>query len=143
MKIKITQPGWAGYTGDLGAFAFVDGVSVEDVGRADAAFLAGIVSIEDVADGKNPSMSQRIIDNYGNEAVVEPVVAKAEPAAIAGMSKESLEAVADADGIKGLREISDPMGLKANSIHELIEKILAAQVDAALAAAQAAKDAAE
>ena len=142
MKIKITQPGWEGYNGDLGAFAFVGGVSVEDVGRADAAFLAGIVSIENVADGKNPSMSQRIIDNYGNEAVVEgespaPVV---ESKSV--YTKEYLESIADAVGIKGIREIADPLSLKANSISELIEKILTLQVETDAAAALAAKAAA-
>lgn len=128
MKIKITQSGWAGYTGDLGMVAFLDGVSVEDVSRADAAFLAGIVSIE-AEDGSNPSMSQRIVNVYANEANVEHVVVKSSPI-VHAHTKQSLEAIADASGIKGVREISDPLGIKANAIVELIEKILSAQTDA-------------
>ena len=43
-------------------------------------------------------------------------------------SREELEAVAANDGIKGLREIADPLGVKNTSISGLIEEILNAQV---------------
>lgn len=42
-------------------------------------------------------------------------------------TKEELEAIADEKGIAGLREISDPMGVKDNSIVGLIKEILQAQ----------------
>lgn len=140
MKIKITQAGWAGYTGHLGHVEFVDGISVDDVGRGDAAFLAGIVSIEDAETGKNPSDTQRMIEENSNRASVEQPVAVqvVTPVPAAAHTKESLEAVADASGIKGVREIGDAVGVKGNSIAELIEKILKAQADAAAAAASAA-----
>lgn len=135
MKIKITQAGWAGYNGHLGSVEFADGVSVDDVSRGDAAFLAGIVSIEDVKTGENPSDTQRILNEYGNQARVETVVAPTAPAKPElTHSKESLEAVADSSGIKGVREIADSFNVKGNSIAELIEKTLQAQ--AALAEAK-------
>lgn len=145
MKLKITEPGWAGYTGPLGYVEFVNGVSVDEVGRADAAALAGIVSIEEVGTGKNPSDSQRMIDSRAESLAVDaPVAAVLEPvvaAPSAEHTRESLEAVADASGIKGIREIADPMGLKANSMTELIDKILNKQsTDAADAAAQGELD---
>lgn len=130
MKIKITQPGWEGFTGALGMFEFENGVSVEDIGRADAAFLAGIVSIEDFDTGKNPSLSQRIVDSYSKEAkvpAVEPIVPVVTSTA---HTKESLELIADKSGIKGIREVSDPMGIKGNAIAEIIGKILLAESQA-------------
>lgn len=128
MKIKITQPGWAGYTGLLGMVEFIDGVSADEVSRADAAQIGGIVSVEDVESGRNPSASQLIVDSRQAEAPVEAVAAApAEPVSAPAHSKASLEAVADQHGIKGIRELADPLGLKGNSIAELIEKILTAQ----------------
>lgn len=42
-------------------------------------------------------------------------------------TEEKLAAVADDKGIKGLREIADPMGVRGRAIPELITEILAAQ----------------
>ena len=126
MRVKITQGGWAGFTGHLGAVLFENGVSVEDISKGDAAFLAGILQVEELGTGKNPSDTQRILDQYNNSVPAASV-------AVEGVqfvsevvhTKESLEKIADASGIKGLREISDPLGIKGLSIAELIEKILA------------------
>lgn len=131
MKIRIIEKGWAGYTGDLGAHAFVDSVSVNDVGQADAAYLAGIVSIENVETGKSPSVSQLIVDSMANSVPIEKHIEASAPVAGTRHAKDELEAIADASGIKGIREIAEPLGLKGNSISELIEKVLS--VEAALA----------
>lgn len=128
MKVKITEPGWAGFTGQFGQYEFVDGVSVDDIGRADAAYLSGLISIEDAASGKNPSISQRIIDTYMLPASgPQTPVAPTQAASTATYTKESLEAIADTSGIKGIREVADPLGIKGNSIAELIGKVLSAQ----------------
>jgi hypothetical protein len=127
MKVKITQGGWSSFCGHLGQVLFENGVSVEDVGKGDAAFLAGILQIEEVGTGHNPSNTQRILDQYKDaaavekkeEPVVEQVVQSGEK-----LTKEALEQIADTKGIKGLREIAEPMGIKGLSITELIEKIL-------------------
>lgn len=42
-------------------------------------------------------------------------------------TKEELEEIADEKGIKGLREVADPMGVKDTSIEGLISEIIAAQ----------------
>lgn len=42
-------------------------------------------------------------------------------------TRDELEAVADKDGIKGLRDIATPMGVRNTSIPGLIDEILAAQ----------------
>ena len=129
MKVKITQGGWSSFCGHLGQVLFENGVSVEDVGKGDAAFLAGILQIEEVGTGRNPSDTQRIIDQYANQAPVErfDTIVETLPGPILAptYSKEQLEQIADAKGIKGLREIAEPLGIKGLSITELIEKILA------------------
>ena len=126
MQVKLTQPGWEGFCGHLGQVLFENGVSVEDIGRGDAAFLAGILQIEEVGTGRNPSETQRIVDQYPNAAVVEKVAVEVPaPVEFESYSKEQLEQIADAKGIKGLREIADSLAIKGQSITELIEKILA------------------
>ena len=132
MKIKIVEPGWVNFTGHLGAFHFTDNVSDEDIGTADAAFLAGIVSIEVVGTGANPSSAQTIIDNANTEAEIEQPVKYVPVAPVEGApvyTKEALEAIADASGIKGIREVAEPLGISGTSIVGIIEKILLVQAD--------------
>lgn len=124
MKIRIIEKGWAGYTGDLGAFAFVDSVSVQDIGQADAAYLAGIVSIENIETGKSPSVTQLMVDSIDRSVPVEKRSEATAPAIGPKHTKDELEAIADSLGIKGIREIAEPLGLKGNSISELIDKVL-------------------
>ena len=136
MKIRITEPGWVGYSDFLGAVEFKNGESVDDVTKAEAAFLAGIVRIEQF-DGTNPSHSQQIVDASSREAKVVSVHAGTEPVAPAAVvyTQESLSALADSGGIRAIREISDPMGLRDVSIVELIAKILSSQAAASVDAA--------
>ena len=130
MKIKLIESGWIGFTGMLGVVEFVDGESVNDVSHAEASRLASIVQIETL-DGTNPSPAQQILDawtgNMGNATSDTADTAPAAPVA-AGKSwtTAELEELADKDGIKGLREIAEPLGLRGNSIVELIAKVVAA-----------------
>lgn len=139
MKIKITEPGWAGYTGHFGMVEFKDGVSVEDLGRGDAAAIAALVAVEEVETGKNPSEAQRIVDGQNNVAPVEAVFVHTPVAPVSSTAhtKASLEELADKHGIKAMREIGETFGVKGTSISELIEKILTAQALAVAAAAKA------
>jgi hypothetical protein len=152
MKIKIIEPGWAGFTGPLGWTEFVDGVSVDEVSKAEAQHLAAVVQIEELdsageGTGKSPSIAQVILDTHGKSAPAETTVkgTDAAPAPVAPAkvyTPEELAAVADADGIKGIRQIADPLGLKGTSIAELIGKVLTAQTEALakVAAAPAADE---
>jgi len=130
MKIKIIEPGWAGFTGDFGMVEFVDGVSVDDVSRVQAASLAGLIGIETL-EGVNPSASQVLLDAHHTAAKVTTLVnipdAPVAPAAEKVWTQDELAALADKGGIKAVREIAEPMGLKDNSINELMAKILAFQ----------------
>lgn len=129
MKIKITQPGYEQFTGFFGVVEFANGVSVGDVAPIEAQRLASIVQVEN-EEGHNPSVAQTIIDTYA-ERMGHATLPEADPSTPTTPAPErryaadELAAVADEDGIKGLRAIAEPLGLKANSIAELIGKILA------------------
>lgn len=148
MKVKIIEPGWHGLTGQFGVHEFVDGVSVESISDSDARSLASLISIVGLDDEGNetgnPSDSQAILDTYHHKAAVERLKSVEEldaEAAAAGKltstdivvekhyTAEELAEVADKEGIKGLRKIADPIGVKANSIAELIGKIVDFQRD--------------
>lgn len=62
MKIRILDPGFANLTGPFGTVEFVDGVSVEEVSKAEAARLGTILKIEDADNGVNPSVTQHMVD---------------------------------------------------------------------------------
>lgn len=53
MKVKIVEPGYAGYTGPLGQIEFVDAVSVNDVPTREALWVGGILRIVEVDDEGN------------------------------------------------------------------------------------------
>jgi hypothetical protein len=134
MKIKLTEPGYEHFTGLFGIYEFEDGVSVEDLGRGDCNAISSLVAAVDAETGLNPSMAQVQIDLYNRPAPIEVEGAPSAPPApevvvVPAYTKESLEAVADAQGIKGVRDIADPMGIKGVAISELIEKILAEQAE--------------
>jgi len=151
MKLKLTQPGWEGYTGQFGAHEFKDGISVEDLGSGEVRLLSAIMAVEEVVDGestgRNPSVAQEIIDKRTLRAEVVPSMSAPEaPAAAAAPAKvyseQELADIADAKGIKGVREIGAPLGINGKSIAELIGKILGKQAEDAAKAKQAEHDAA-
>lgn len=149
MKIKITQPGWETFTGNFGSIEFADGVSVGEVSQNEASRVAAVVRVE-TTEGKDPSMAQLIIDTYSDPAPLETTIAAADlpKPEVPSYTADELAAIADKLGIKGLREIADPLGIKANSIAELIGRILAVSKPAeptvtAEAAPEAAEPAAE
>lgn len=150
-KIRLTQPGFENYSGQMGLLNFVDGLSTLDVDKHKASRLAAVMLIE-WEEGGNPSVTQSLLDNTDTGAPVfssigdgtdhdraagaSPALAATPvvmvPAIIAAVNDAKrytvaeLEAIADKDGIKGLREIAEPKGIKSNSIKELIDAILKA-----------------
>lgn len=161
-KIKITQDGWAGYTGILGTLEFVNGISTTVPTKVQAAQFGVVMKFAEVdADGNElgqMSANAELVRTKGVAAKVatpmkrasempkevkEPEAAKApeikapnpmpfekpaDPAKV--YTAEELEAIADKEGIKGLRKIGTPLGAKNTSIAALIEEILQAQAKA-------------
>lgn len=154
MKIKLTQEGWAGYTGQMGVLQFEDGVSTTDVPFRDAARMSAVMNCE-FEDGSSCNPAQRLLDTMGQAAVVgretevetvAPPVSTVVPSLTeqpvnvkgAEYTVAELEEIADAKGIVGLRDIATPLGIKSNSITGLIAELTKAGVAAAPVVAQVA-----
>lgn len=154
MKIRITQAGWENYSGPLSLTLFQDGVSVDEVTKREADFISTNVSIEEVdhegnSRGPHSITQELLMSKYITVEVSEPMERgqddtetaqeaeteenatepqePVETAPTVFYSREDLEKIADEKGIKGLREISNPLGVKSTIIHELMDLILEAQ----------------
>ena len=129
-KIKIVEPGWETYTGDLGPNTFENGVSVNEVTPIEAARLANLIRVETL-EGHNPSTSQLVLESrstpMGQETEVPVDRSAVVPLGLHLYSEAELQVIADAEGITGLRKVSEPLGVKGTSITKLISAVLAAQ----------------
>ena len=176
-RIRLTEKGWAGFTGNMGTAVFVDGEA--DVSELEASRIGANIEVMRIdAEGEvieqiSPSLdivrtknlSAEVVEasptsdmilitptdgddliTAGLEALSAHLVPPAEggetdPGAGDGTvevteatsttptnyTREELEKIADEKGIKGIREIADPLGLKSNSIVPLIDAILEKQ----------------
>lgn len=137
-RLKITERGWENYSAFLGSVEFKDGISVHMVSAADAAHIGSIVRCEGIDDDAQVGMGAIMKNTQNTRAqVVKPLVDETPvttaPAVAATVTaekytRESLEAIADAQGINGLRVIGEKYGVKGRGIVELINEILRAQV---------------
>lgn len=136
-KVRLLQAGYEHFTGQYGPNSFTNGVSDEPLLPIHAHFIGAAIAAE-YEDGTpiNPAL------NYSLAVDMKPADAEQvaqERAAIAAehekkvaraavtYTREQLEEIADKRGIKGLREIGDDLGVKANSVADLIAGILKAQ----------------
>ncbi|MCR9222940.1 MAG: hypothetical protein NXH70_02625 [Hyphomonas sp.] len=148
-RIKIVQKGWEGFSSNLGTTVFKDGIAECD--EREAVRIGAIVQIMRLDDEDNEDG----VINVGHEitltkdlsAEIQPPLQTAEALAklkaeeepdeseeaetekdpVVKWTEESLEKIADENGIKGLREIGEPLGVKSTKISELIDKILEVQ----------------
>ena len=135
MKVRLTQPGFQKYTGQMGVVFFQDGLSTDHVAERDAIRMAAVMNCE-WENGSNLSPSQHVINTLKNSApvlktaevvvdeVTPPTESEQPPTETLKWTREELEALADAQGIQGLRQIADPAGIKGRSITEMIEAIV-------------------
>lgn len=129
LKLKITERGWAGFTGDFGPVSFVDGVSVREVTEIEAFRLSNLIQIETL-EGVNPSSSQQNLDSQSllmASGMDHKAIEEAVKRTVHVYSRTDLESIAEQDGIGGLRTIATPMGISGRSINALIDAILAYQ----------------
>ncbi|MDR9847024.1 hypothetical protein [Herbaspirillum huttiense] len=155
MKIKLTQPGYETYSGQMGVIFFEEGMTTTDVRAGDAVRLAAQFLCE-WENGDSVSVAQSILDHahtttndlpaeltadqalaqetqafvqvFGNNANPNEVVVESEQIKDGRIYTEAeLGEIADDAGIAGLRAIGDPLGVKGNSISGLIAGILAKQ----------------
>lgn len=154
MQIKITDPGFAGYTGAFGAVNFVDGVS-EEVSAAEAQSLGNILRVEVLGTGENPSITHKMAElrdknmdemgshrAFASEGPVSvstipndagdklfPVADKAEMRkAAAGLdfsySEDDLAELVKKEGIAGLRAFAEGYDVNDRSIAGMVKKLM-------------------
>jgi hypothetical protein len=152
VRIKIVQAGWEGFSSNLGTTVFEDGIaecSELEANRIGATIQIVRLNDDDEDDGV-VNISHEITKIKGVSAEVAPRLRttaerlEEEPETegeVEGSEEETeddeteatiyteeqLQEIADESGIRGLREISDPLGVKSTKIAELIQKILEAQ----------------
>ena len=142
MKIRIDEVGYENYTGQLGMVDFVDGVSVNEVSQSELNRMAVVIRVVNV---ESEEQVGSLVDMQKNNDYTFPVeemlvnIPEPEQAPAdsqtptddtAGKtiySREQLEALADKEGIAGLREVAETFGVKGTSIVGLIQEILDAQ----------------
>ena len=149
MKIKLIEPGYEGFSGMFGTVPFQDGVSVDHVSHVEINLLASIVKVVDAeseAEVGNLATETASWDKTA-DVIYYPTLADIEagrtsPETMSPVQRNqsvevklhtraSLEEIADKNGLAGLREIADPLEIKATSISKLIDKILGAQAGVA------------
>lgn len=145
MKLRLTQPGYETFTAQMGVIYFDNGISTTDVKPQDAVRIAAQFLCE-WEDGTTASVAQSILDHAHATTFTIPAAqnadqALAKEAAAAGVltaqntergteksyNADDLALIADEQGIKGLRIIAEPLGIKGNSIAELVKSILEKQ----------------
>lgn len=152
-RIKIVQKGWEGFSSNLGTTVFKDGIaecSEQEANRIGATIQIVRLNDDDEEDGvinigheitKTKNLSAEVTPRLKTAEELAALKSENEPEeseddeteddetedAAEAWTEESLEAIADEKGIKGLREIGDKFGVKSTKIAELIDKILEAQ----------------
>ena len=163
-KIRITQSGWEGFTGQLGYVEFKDGTSVSPVPQVFADRISALIECQVVAaDGEQSlqaGIAARLVggetipaeveealerqtdqDRTREEALIKITTSKEAEQEL--YTKEQLEALVDKEGLAGLRKVGDIWQVRDRSIPKLIEKILVAQDAFVTARKQALDEAAQ
>lgn len=134
-RLRITQKGWETFSDVLLGIKFEAGISVEPVAPAIANQLGSILLVEAIDDAAQVGAAAQMQNTYNDTAKVVEALTKVTPKTVSveevketktfvTYTREELEAIADKDGINGLRTIAEHYGIKGRSINELITEIL-------------------
>lgn len=145
-KLRVASPHMRNYTGVLGAVKFVNGESVEWLPRHVRDRMAAAMPFDEIDEngvvmpaGSVHRMIREAASRAENINPTRPRQTEAEKIAELERAKldaqkipeletrESLEAIADREGITGVRRVAARWGVKHRSIAVLIEMILEAQ----------------
>jgi hypothetical protein len=137
MKLRLTQPGWESYSGQMGVIQFKDGMSEGDVLEIDAVRVSAVLLCE-WENGATSSVTRRLVEEANTPAPDLETQRAADLAKVTAaqpkkekprFTEAELEAIADKKGITGLREAAEPFGIKSNSIRGLIDAMLKAATE--------------
>lgn len=148
-KLKLVQAGYESYTGPIGPYEFVDGVTVDAVPLVDRDRLAAAFQLHEIDDdgAEQPAgVAHRLLAERAEiaaaelaaastlrrmteeEKFVEDITQTVGGTKIRHMhSREALEKIADDGGIQNLRLVAGSWKVRSKSIPALIELILKAQ----------------
>lgn len=147
-RLKLSGSQWAGYTGTIGTVDFKDGISVYPVPRNIADRLSAAIRMVEVDDDDNEvgpaGIASRLIRDAAMRAPITPTLARQTESerktedlretlkaqrspAETFYTLDELQAIADKDGIKGLRKVAEPWGVKGKAIPAIIKMIMDAQ----------------
>jgi hypothetical protein len=137
MKIRIDEVGYESYTGILGLVQFENGVSVTDVSQGELDRMAAVLRVVDADSDKQlgalvdyATASQVGFEQEGKLetgtgfVAVDGTIPASNAVETEKYTQEELEALADKEGITGLRAIGDSLNVKDTSIKGLIGSIL-------------------
>lgn len=144
--LKLIQRNYVGYTGQIGRWDFVDGVSVERIPPVERVRIAANFHVIEIDDEGNdlgsPSPSQAVVANHRTRLELrQPLPRQTEEEkqdenvrAVMGaedrrvlLTREALEKVVEESGIAGLREVAALWNVKSKSIPVLLQMVLDAQ----------------
>lgn len=132
-KVRIDVNGFDKYTGPLGTVNFTNGVSDRELTELEVARLGAVMKIVILDTDEQVGASCSMVKNRDVAAEVmptletpEPEEEKQEPAPLK-YNRETLEAMAEADGMKAIRKIADEYGVKGVQMSKMIDGIIAAQ----------------
>ncbi len=135
MKLRLTGKGFTNFTGQMGVNNFTDGLSDNEVHPAEALRIANVMGAE-WEDGSSANTAQLYqeslhieVDTSRHSIDVVPATqteneAEATVVLPVAFTRNELELIADTDGIAGLREIGNKLGIKSNSIVGMIDAIM-------------------
>lgn len=136
--VRIVAKGFEGYNGVIEGVQFKDGVSLEPLSLAAAERIGAFMRVEDAETHEPLSVGQRMVNarraaEGPKESLVRikrtPTGKEKQPIKKAVVSydytKDELEAVADKEGINGLRKVAEQYDVRGRSIREIIESLMA------------------
>ncbi|HAU5689455.1 TPA: hypothetical protein JD334_24895, partial [Citrobacter freundii] len=121
-KIRLLEPQFLGYTGILCGIQFVDGISVAELPFIDQQRICASMRATTV-EGKNvsPSAAYSSRNDLTADDIVETAApdivpmkrgtAEVEAKPVQRFTREELESIADCEGIAGLRQIGNQIGV--------------------------------
>lgn len=136
-RLRITERGWENYSDYLAGIKFENGISVDAVAPSVANQIGSTLRVEAIDDGaqvgeaaqwKNAQTTKAAVVTPLSEKTPDTIAPEAaKTVSVEKYTREQLEAIADAEGIGGLRAIGEKFGVKGRGIVELITEILKAQ----------------
>lgn len=148
LRVFLKQPGYEVFNGHMRGHIFKDGVSVDEIPARDAVRIGAGIYAEDengvqispstfvfnanLNNTSAPMLNQTAPEDAPSEITNPEITLSSGESTVktmdfTEMTRADLEAIADVQGINGLREIGEKFGVKGKAVSELIDKIIAAQ----------------